>query len=64
MVASTTLAQLPNPGDPVDCDCTTLDSNGNVIPDDAGVRKGCAGRGYLVTDDGNLKVSIQIWISV
>ncbi|KAK1579901.1 uncharacterized protein LY79DRAFT_563233 [Colletotrichum navitas] len=37
-----------------DCSCKTLDANGNVMPDDAGVTKGCAGRGQLVTRTGTL----------
>ncbi|GKT93075.1 hypothetical protein Ct61P_10925 [Colletotrichum tofieldiae] len=55
LAATAATAQLPAPGQPVDCDCTTL-RNGAVVPDDDGVRKGCAGRGYLVTRNGDLKV--------
>ncbi|KXH27621.1 hypothetical protein CNYM01_14334 [Colletotrichum nymphaeae SA-01] len=57
LTATAVTAQLPAPGQSVDCDCTTL-RNGEVVPDDDGVRKGCAGRGYLVTRNGDLKCVI------
>ncbi|KAK1470103.1 hypothetical protein CTAM01_16911 [Colletotrichum tamarilloi] len=57
LAATTVIAQLPAPGESVDCDCTTL-RNGGVVPDDDGVRKGCAGRGSLVTRNGDLKCVI------
>ncbi|KAK2030131.1 hypothetical protein LX32DRAFT_336676 [Colletotrichum zoysiae] len=34
---------------PMDCYCTSLDANGNVVPDDADVTSACAGLGQLVT---------------
>ncbi|KAL0931160.1 uncharacterized protein CTRU02_213895, partial [Colletotrichum truncatum] len=55
--ATAVAAQLPDPGQEVDCDCTDL-RNGVVIPDDAGTRSGCAGRGYLVNRNGDLKCVI------
>ncbi|KAF4859358.1 hypothetical protein CGCSCA2_v006330 [Colletotrichum siamense] len=51
MAATTAMAQFPAPGEEVDCDCTDL-KDGEVVPDDDGVRRGCANRGYLVTRDG------------
>ncbi|KAF4811556.1 hypothetical protein CGCSCA5_v009795 [Colletotrichum siamense] len=59
MAASTVMGQFPAPGEEVDCDCTDL-RDGEVVPDDDGVRRGCANRGYLVTrDGGDLKKMAQ-----
>ncbi|KAK1993461.1 hypothetical protein LX36DRAFT_752330 [Colletotrichum falcatum] len=58
LAAATVVTAQNGAGASIDCDCTTLNDNGDIIPDDAGVRAGCAGRGSLVTRDGDLKCVI------
>ncbi|KAK2023649.1 hypothetical protein LX32DRAFT_644405 [Colletotrichum zoysiae] len=57
LLAATAVAAQSG-GASLDCDCTTLDGSGNIIPDDAGVRNGCSGRGQLVDRNGDLKCVI------